>query len=146
VGEVAASEVSSDARFRLFDAVTEVFCTASQRRPLVLVLEDLHGADEASVRLLEFFARDQRPRRVAVVGTYRETDLARTDPFARRLGELVRDGVQLSLGGLGKRDVGALVTAMADDEGNLQEMVPFLHRKSGGNPFFLRELLRLWWE
>ena len=142
VGE-AADAATGDARFRLFDAVTEVFATASRRQPLVLVLEDLHWVDEASVRLLEFLGHDQRPRRLAIVGTYRETDLDRDHPLARRLGDLVRGGLQLSLGGLGRRDVVALVGAMGEED-DLQGMVPLLHRKSGGNPFFLRELVRLW--
>ena len=140
-GEAAAT--TGAARFRLFDSVTDVFATASQRQPLVLVLEDLHWADEASVRLLEFLAHDQRPRRLAIIGTYRETDLDRDHPLARGLGDLVRGGLQLSLGGLGRRDVGTLVGAMGE-QGDLQGMVPLLHRKSGGNPFFLRELVRLW--
>jgi tetratricopeptide (TPR) repeat protein len=142
--ELSSGEASPDARFRMFDAVGETFASASQRRPLVLVLEDLHWADEPSVRLLEFLCRDRRPCRLAIIGTYRDTDLDPTGPFALRLGELVRDGLQLSLGGLGKRDVGALVGAVAGQDGGLQTMVPLLHRRSGGNPFFLRELVRLW--
>lgn len=142
-GGAASADVSGDARFRMFDAVTEVFSAASHQRPLVLVIEDLHWADESSVRLLEFFFHDRRPRRVAVVCTYRETDLGANHPLARHLGELVRDGLHVSLGGLGKRDVAALVTAMGE-EASLQRMVPLLHRKSGGNPLFLRELVRLW--
>ncbi|HEX2023390.1 MAG TPA: AAA family ATPase, partial [Acidimicrobiales bacterium] len=144
LSDVPSSDLGGGARFRLFDAVTEVFSTASQRRPLVLVLEDLHWADEASIRLLEFLRHDQRPRRLAIIGTYRDTDLDATHPLARRLGELVRDGLQLTLGGLGKRDVGALMAAMGGNGGDLSSMVPLLHRKSGGNPFFLRELALLW--
>jgi tetratricopeptide (TPR) repeat protein len=143
LGEAGSADATGDARFRLFDAVTEVFSQASERRPLVLVLEDLHWADEASIRLLEFLGRDRRPRRLAVIGTYRDTDLDHTRPLARRLAELVRDGVHLSLGGLAKRDVSALVAAVGGEDG-LQWMVPVLHRKSGGNPLFLREVVRLW--
>lgn len=126
-------------RFPLFDAVTEVFAAASQEKPLVLAIEDLHWADEASVRLLEFLGHDRRPRRVAVIGTYRDTDLDPGHPFARSVGGLVRNGLHLVLGGLGKHDVGALVAALGSDGA----AVPVLHRRSGGNPFFLRELVRL---
>src|SRR5205823_5440792 len=49
-----ASELGVDARFRLFDAVAGGFAAASRKRPLLLVLDDLHWADEASIRLLEF--------------------------------------------------------------------------------------------
>ena len=138
--QLGSEEVlAGDSRFAVFDAVTDVVASASQDRPLVLVIEDLHWADEASVRLLEFLGHDRRPRRLAVIGTYRDTDLEPDHPFARCMGELVRDGLHLVLGGLGKRDVGALVAAMDFDDG----VVPALHRRSGGNPFFLRELVRL---
>jgi hypothetical protein len=136
----AAADLGGAARFRLFDGVTEALASASRDRPLVLVLEDLHWADEASVRLLEFLGQDRRPRRLAVIGTYRDTDLDPAHPLARRLGDLARDGLHLSLGGLGRRDVTALVEAM----GAAGDVVPLLHRRSGGNPFFLRELVRLW--
>lgn len=142
--EAASVDASSDARFRLFDVVTEAFSTASQQRPLVLVVEDLHWAHEASVRLLEFLSHDRRPRRLAIVGTYRDTDLDRNQLFARLLGDLVRDGLHISLAGLGKRDVGALVAAMGEDDGDISRLVAVLQRRSGGNPFFLRELVRLW--
>ncbi|MDQ4134279.1 MAG: AAA family ATPase, partial [Actinomycetota bacterium] len=146
--EVLAAEARPEtargaARFRLFDAVTDLFATASREEPLLVVLEDLHWADEASVRLLEFVAHDQRARRLAIIGTYREVDLDTSHPLSRALGGLVRDGLHLSLGGLGKRDVGALVSAMGEQGGESSGLVAVLHRKSGGNPFFLRELVRL---
>ena len=137
--DVLSDAGAGEGRFPLFDAVTEVFATASHDRPLVLVMEDLHWADEASVRLLQFLSHDRRPRRVVVVGTYRDTDLDPGHPFARSAGELVREGLHLVLGGLGKRDVGALAAAM----GSQDAPVATLHRRSGGNPFFLRELVRL---
>jgi tetratricopeptide (TPR) repeat protein len=139
-GEAVLAEAGGETRFGLFDAVAEFFARASQERPLVLVIEDLHWADEASVRLLEFLAHDRRPRRLAIIGTYRDTDLDRSHPFARGLGDLVRDGLHLALGGLGTRDVGSLVAAMGLAAG---DQVNVLHRRSGGNPFFLRELVRL---
>jgi predicted ATPase len=143
LGEVTAPDVSAGARFQLFDAVAGVFAQASRRQPLLLVLEDLHWADEPSVRLLEFLNQDRRTRRLATVGTYRDSDLDPAHPLARRLGELVRNGLHLSLGGLGKRDVAALVGSMGVAGIDLSSVTPLLHRKSGGNPFFLRELLRL---
>src|SRR5690349_8867950 len=98
-------ELGVDARFRLFDAVAGSIAETSRTRPLVLVLDDLQWADEASIRLLEFLVRDTRPRRLAIIGAYRDTDLDRAHPLARGLAGLVRDGLHVSLGGLGRRDV-----------------------------------------
>ncbi|MGH4007996.1 MAG: ATP-binding protein [Pseudonocardiaceae bacterium] len=139
----ASAEVSTGARFQLFDTVAGVFAKASRQRPLLLVLEDLHWADEASVRLLEFLDNDRRARQLAIVGTYRDSDLDPAHPLARRLDALVRHGLHLSLGGLGKRDIAALVGSLSVPDIDLPSVIPLLHRKSGGNPFFLRELVRL---
>ena len=142
LGDAPAPEVSVGARFRLFDAVAGAFAEASRRRPIVVVIEDLHWADEASVQLLELLAHDSRPRRLAVIGTYRQAAVTAGGPLADRLGELVRDGVHLSLGGLGRRDVEILVGSVTRQGVDVAGLVPLLLRKSGGNPFFLQELLR----
>ena len=132
----------------MFDAVAQGLAAASNTRSLLIVLDDLHWADESTVRLLQFLARDTRPRRLAVVGTYRDTDLDPSHPLAVGLSELVRDGLHLTLGGLGPRDVATLVRSVQplDDkvaEADAAETAVRLHRQSGGNPFFLWELLQL---
>ncbi len=66
----------AQARFRLFEAVTRALVRAASRRPLVVVLEDLHGADPSSLRLLEFLARALRGSSLLVLGTLRDTALA----------------------------------------------------------------------
>jgi hypothetical protein len=102
-------ESGADPRFQLFDAVAAGLANASTAQPLVIVLDDLHWADEGSIRLLQFLARDTRPRRLAIIGTYRDTDLDPAHPLPIGLAELVRDGLHISLGGLGPRDVATLV-------------------------------------
>ncbi len=95
------TDAGADPRFQLFDAVADGLAIASADRPLMLVLDDLHWADEGTIRMLQFLARDTRPRRLALVGTYRDTDLDPAYPLAVNLAELVRDGLHVSLGGLG---------------------------------------------
>ena len=57
------------ARFRLFDSMTSFLKTASQTRPLVLILDDLHWSDGPSLTFLEFIAREIGQSRILVVGT-----------------------------------------------------------------------------
>ena len=109
----------------------------------MLVLEDLQWADDGTIRMLQFLARDTRPRRLAIVGTYRDTDLDPAHPLAVGLAELVRDGLHVSLGGLGPRDVATLVNSVEASSPDTPGAVARLHRQSGGNPFFLWELLQL---
>ena len=132
-----------DARFWLFDTVAEQLAIESHDRPLVLVIDDLHWADEASIRLLRFLIQDTRDRRLAIVGTYRDTDLGPDHPLARCLDELIREGLHLSLGGLSHGQVAELVGALTGDAGPAADLVARVHRRSGGNPLLVRELVRL---
>ena len=79
------------ARFRLFDSITAFLKSAGQRKPLVLVLDDLHWADHPSLLLLEFVARELASARVLIIGTYRDMELSRQHPLSATLGELTRE-------------------------------------------------------
>ena len=78
------------ARFRLFDSAARFLRNAAAARPLVLVLDDLHAADEPSLLLLRFVAGEIGGSRILVVGTYRDVDPTVRDPLAATLAELVR--------------------------------------------------------
>ena len=78
------------ARFRLFDGIVRFLQAASKRQPLVLILDDLHWADQPSLLLLEFLAREPRAARLLVIGTYRDVEVGRRHPLSRTLAELAR--------------------------------------------------------
>jgi tetratricopeptide (TPR) repeat protein len=142
VGQEQSADVSPAARFRLFDAVADAVATACRERPHVLVVDDLHWADEGSLRLLQFLSQDPRIRGLAILGTYRDSDLDEASALARCLADLVRDGLHLALGGLSGHEVAGLLAALLGERADPAD-VPLLHRLSGGNPFFLRELAYL---
>jgi len=132
------------ARFRLFDSMTTFLKTASQRQPLVLVLDDLHWADHPSLLLLEFVARELDHSRVLVIGTYRDMELSRRHPLSLTLGELNRERLfqRVLLRGLSQEDVGRfieLVSGLTPPQG----MVKAVHRQTEGNPLFVTEVVRL---
>jgi hypothetical protein len=142
LAEAEAEAVADGARFRLFDAVVELFAAAAEPRPLALVIDDLHWADEPSLRLLRFVGRDPRARRLAIIGTYRNTDLDAGHPLMRCFADLPASGPHVSLGGLGQRDVAVLASALEPEGAALTaSAVALLHRRTGGNPLFVRELL-----
>ena len=70
------------ARFRLFDSITTFLRTASQRQPLVLMLDDLHWSDKPSLMLLQFLVRELANTRLLIIGTYRDVELNRQHPLA----------------------------------------------------------------
>jgi len=132
------------ARFRLFDPVTAFLKTASQHRPLVLVMDDLHWADHPSLMLLEFVARELSGSRLLLVGNYRDMELSRRHPLSLTLGELTRERLfqRVLLRGLNQDDVGRfieLVSGTAPPRG----MVEAVHRQTEGNPLFVTEVVRL---
>ncbi|MGW9383936.1 ATP-binding protein [Streptomyces globisporus] len=131
--------------FGVFDAVTTALVTVSQSRPLVVVLDDLHSADPASLRLLEFAAQHAWFERLLLIGTYRDVEVeAPGHPLQQLILPLVsRAAATLTLTGLGRDEVGALMTVTTGRE-PAPQLVDEVHRRTGGNPFFVEQTARLW--
>ncbi|MEV6785774.1 AAA family ATPase [Streptomyces sp. NPDC051098] len=131
--------------FQLYDAVTTALVTVSQKRPLVVVLDDLHWADPASLKLLEFAAQHAWFERLLLVGTYRDVEVETPDhPLRQLIAPLAaRAAATVTLTGLQREEVGALIalTAGVEPEPDLVEEV---HRRTGGNPFFVEQTARIW--
>jgi len=102
-------------RWRLLDALTQFLLTASQRAPIVLVLDDLHWADAGTVAMLRHVARFASRGRLLLVGAYRDVELDRQHPLAEALGALRREAEyeRIALHGLGESEVSELLQAMA---------------------------------
>lgn len=130
-------------RFQLFDTATSLFLDEARRRLLLLVLDDLHRADRSSLGLLRFLAPSVRDARLLLLGTYRSTEVSPSHPLFTLVGEGAGGaGVDLlALSRLTLQDTARLVALHAMPEAPLR--AEDLHRRSGGNPFFLTEILRL---
>jgi eukaryotic-like serine/threonine-protein kinase len=145
VGEVSTPADSDDeaARFRLFDSISGFLSSASASRPLAIVLDDLHWADEPSLLLLQFLARGLGDARLLLIGTYRDVELGRHHPLSRVLGELSGSGeARVALHGLSEADVGHYIAMTAGAE-PAPQLVSAVHDQTEGNPFFLAEVVRL---
>lgn len=145
-GSVQAPVDPEAARFRLFDAVSRFLRNASQARPLLLVLDDLHWADVASLLLLQFLSRELGEAKLLVVGAYRDTDLDRRHPLAEALPALRRAPTfeRVLLHGLSRQEVDRLLTLRAGHEldADGRQLAEALQRETEGNPFFIGESLR----
>ena len=139
---VALSD-ASETRFRLFGSIARFLANSSRRRPLVLILDDLHWADAPTLRLLEFLTQDMTDGRLLVIGTYRDTDVSRRHQLSDTLGALIRvpNVIRLHLSGLGIEDVSHFATTTAG-----MTLPPWLtsaiHSQTEGNPLFVREVVR----
>jgi class 3 adenylate cyclase len=133
-------------RHAMFAAVVDLLHRAGTDVPVVVVLDDLHWADPGSVQLLRWVLNATAGSRVMVTGTFRDSDIDADHPLSGLLAELHRrPGVdRLPLGGLGDVEVLALLETLAghemtDDGLRLRDA---LLAETGGNPFFVGELLR----
>lgn len=137
------SPQGAEQRRHLFDAVTAFFARLAEQRPLVLVLEDLQWAQLPTLALFEHVVSTGVDTRMLVLATFRTTLPDRSDELATRMAELHRlDGVQrIDLDGL---DVDAIAEYLTLHGGpaahEARASAALLRDRTGGNPFFLREM------
>ncbi|WP_311137324.1 AAA family ATPase [Streptomyces sp. I6] len=130
--------------FAVYDAVTTALVTVSQSRPVVVVLDDLHWSDPASLKLLEFAAQHAWFERLLLLGTYRDVEVETPGhPLRQLVLPLASRATTLTLTGLERDEVGALMAATAGREPD-PALVAEVHRRTGGNPFFVEQTARLW--
>ncbi|RKN11557.1 ATP-binding protein [Streptomyces radicis] len=132
--------------FPLHDAVTNLLLAAAALHPVMVVIDDLHRADAASLRLLEFLVGHAWSERILVVGTYRDADLtvdARAEGVRALFAPLLARARLLPLTGLGADEVATLMeraTGRRPEPATADEV----WRRTGGNPFFVEQTARLW--
>jgi predicted ATPase/DNA-binding SARP family transcriptional activator len=155
------------AKIRLFEAVARLVDTLAQRAPLVLLLDDLHWMDEASLDLVRYLARDWKGHgsRVLLLGTVRSEGLSPKSQLGAQLVDLGRDlpVSQVPLQALSQAQTLQLIEAIAGQREHgparptsagpaaspAQEAAPlvalgdWLFAQTGGQPLYLLETLKL---
>jgi DNA-binding SARP family transcriptional activator len=142
---LSAAELGQD-QGRLFLALVQwLRSLAARRPPLVLCLDDLHWADEATLSWLGYFARSIPRAPVLLIGTYRTEEAGAVSSLRT---QLMRQGLlhEIVLEGLPLSEVVRLVRHLSDQSGGATRFSQRLHRETGGNPFFLLETLRAMFE
>jgi len=140
-----APDDSEQARFRLFDAVTALLRKAATERPLLLLMDDLHRADAASLSLLQFAIHEIREAPILFVGTYRDGDPQLDEKRAQLLAQLTREEPTrcIELRGLDQRSVEKFIEEASESGTANANLVSALHEQTGGNPFFLTQIVHL---
>ncbi len=144
LGQPVRSDPESE-RFALFEAVAALLEAMTRQQPALLIIDDLQWATQPTLLLLRHLIRSQRPHRVLLLGTYRDTELDRGQPLAQLLADLHRDTSteHLSIRGLDEHAIATLLQAAAGhplDE-RASRLVHALAAQTAGNPFYLREML-----
>jgi class 3 adenylate cyclase len=140
--QLAGTSMQPEERFLLFDAVAGLLKKLAATAPLMMVLDDLHAADEDSLLLLRFIAREIQQTRILLVATYREVEVRRSHQHSALLAEIGREGTAISLRGLSAAEVAEFFernAKLAVDDSTISS----LYQATDGNPFFLDEIVRL---
>lgn len=130
-------------RYLLLTAAVGLLSAATRVGPVLLVLDDLHWADQASLVLLRHLAAELRDERLLVLGTFRDAGLAPGAPLAATLAALHREVAveRVGLRGLEEEEVGELIR-MSSDIAESDVLARKLWAETDGNPFFVTQILR----
>ncbi|MEM7309943.1 MAG: AAA family ATPase [Planctomycetota bacterium] len=129
---------------RMLREMAEALEALTTTRTLVLMLEDLHWADPSTVDLIAALARRPGPSRLLLLLTVRPTDLALRDHPLRRVKRTLaahRLSREIALSRLSLEDVGAAVAALLAPLPAPDELAPWIHARTDGNPLFLVNLV-----
>lgn len=129
-------------RLRLYDAAGRMLVVLTRGAPALLVLDDLHWADEGSLSLLAYLLRVAREAPVLIVGCYRRGEVPPGSAVARGLAAVDREtaATRVALHPLQDEEASALVRSMLDPAD--EALVARILGRGAGHPFFLRELAR----
>jgi tetratricopeptide (TPR) repeat protein len=125
------------ARLRYFDDMVDRVRRVASAAPLVLVVDDLHWADVASIRMLAYLASQLRDIPALVLASTRDVDATPGSAAGDAIGLLARSAGHVRLSGLDAGEIHALIDSMAEDVD-----AGSLHHHTGGNPLFALELAR----
>lgn len=127
----------------LLHGAEEFLQRVARTRPMVMLFEDLHWADESTLLLLEHMAPRLAATPILVIGTFRPTDLGPDRPFSRSFANLIRGrhATEIALHALTKHETGLLL------EHRIGKVPPpavvdLVFSETEGNPFFAEEVLR----
>lgn len=145
VDDASLSTYQASSQDALFTEAFDAIASAASRRPLVLILEDMHWSDAASVEFLRYVSRRIQDHPVLIVCTYRDVELSRQHPLRANLPAMIRESeaTRINLRPLDDASVAELVSNQygltLTDQARL---VTYLQQRAEGNPFFIEELLR----
>jgi DNA-binding NarL/FixJ family response regulator len=138
----SAEAAAARERERPFELIFAVLERLASDEPMLLVLEDVHWADQTSLELLHHLAHRAPSLRMLILATYRSDELHSAHPLRRLLGSLARDrvGEQLRLEPLNREETREMIRCMLRAEPD-DSFAAAIWRRSEGNPFFVEQLV-----
>ncbi|HPZ22026.1 MAG TPA: AAA family ATPase [Bacillota bacterium] len=135
-GDVLQPKEADNRLFMVFRDFIRVF--ARPLHPLVIFVDDLQWADPATFNLLQYLVGDASLSNLLVIGAYRDNEISPDHPLQKYV-----PSVRISLMPLGLEHTAMLVEDVVGTDISSADLARILHHKSGGNPFFLHQLLKM---
>jgi ABC-type transport system substrate-binding protein/serine/threonine protein kinase len=139
----SGEERKPEDRIQVFELLARTLTRIAGGKPLVLVLENLHGA-EISIEALQYIVRRLGPTPTLIVGSYRQTETDKRHPLIRMLDSFADDPrfVSMTLPPFSPSEHRALVESLVGAPKVADELARRLRDATEGNPFFTKELVR----
>ncbi|MGH9366512.1 MAG: ABC transporter substrate-binding protein, partial [Thermoanaerobaculia bacterium] len=138
-----AEEKKAEDRIQIFELLARTLTRIAGGKPLLLILENLHGA-EISIEALQYIVRRLRPTPTLIVGSYRQTETDKRHPLIRMLDSFADDQrfVSLTLPPFSPSEHRTLVESLVGAPKVSNDLAQRLRDATEGNPFFTKELIR----
>jgi DNA-binding winged helix-turn-helix (wHTH) protein/tetratricopeptide (TPR) repeat protein len=129
------------ARRQLFNSFTNFIAQRCKAQPTILVLEDLHWADDSTLALINHLSRRHSDLPLLMIATFRESEIDLNPSLSKTLEGLIRGrlATQLRLEGLPTSEVAQMLQGLSGQTPPAT-VVSEIHAETGGNPFFVEEL------
>ncbi|MGD0028626.1 MAG: tetratricopeptide repeat protein [Candidatus Bathyarchaeia archaeon] len=129
---------------RLFEAVSQFMTNISREAPLLIVLDDLQWTDPSSLLLLHYLARGLYRVPLLLLGAYRSTDIDPKHALTSVLTELNRERLlrSVQLKRMNFEDVSEMIKSILEQEDAPPDFCKLIYEKTGGNPFFVEEVVK----
>jgi class 3 adenylate cyclase/tetratricopeptide (TPR) repeat protein len=138
-----AETTAEQSRRVLFSAIAKFLARMAANTPVLLILEDLHWADEGTLSLLTHLARSFRHLPVMIIGTFRDYELDSAGPLAQTLDDCTRLHLleRVDLQGLSPAAVSEMIRTLSGQPPP-SSLVDAIYSRTEGNPFFVEELYK----
>ncbi len=135
-----------EAQYRLFWSITRFFQFLAAIQPVVILLDDLHWADEASLALFHHLASQTRATHLLLVGTYRNVEVQRQHPLGETLRVMEREHlmVRRMLPPLTRQEITQLVATVNCAHEMTADDIQRLYERTLGHPLYTQAILQAW--
>ncbi len=132
---------AEQARRHMFNSFCDFLTRIAGEQPSLLILDDLHWADDSTLSLLRHLALRLPSLPMLIVAAYRDGEIQTSDRLAKTLEDLLRTraAIPIRLTGLGHAEVGQMLTGFSG-QAPPAAVVNEIFRETEGNPFFVEEL------